>query len=77
MDPMVGKLGTVYLAIEAGGYGEVVLNVSGANQLFVATSSVDIARGDNILVIDRTGDGALVVDKWFPSPNAAASHDNW
>ena len=74
---MVGKLGTVYLAIEAGGYGEVVLNVSGANQLFVATSSVDIARGDNILVIDRTDDGDLIVEKWFPAPNTAAPQDKW
>jgi hypothetical protein len=65
---MVGKLGTVYLSIEAGGYGEVVLNVSGASQTFVATSSVDIARGDHILVIDRTDDGSLVVEKWFPPP---------
>lgn len=76
MDPMVGKLGTVYLAIEAGGYGEVVLNVSGASQLFVATSSVDIARGDSILVIDRTDDGSLIVEKWFPAPNTAVRQDN-
>jgi hypothetical protein len=73
---MVGKLGTVYHAIEAGGLGEVVLTVSGSTQTYVATSAADIARGDNILVTGRTDDGSLIVDKWFPPPNAPAFQQN-
>lgn len=73
---MVGKLGTVFLGIEAGGFGEVTLNVDGTTQLFVATSSVDIGRGDSVLVIGRSDDNSLVVDAWFPELSTAASLHN-
>jgi len=46
---LVGKKGTVYLAIPAGGRGKVVLDLGDSTREVVACSDVELAKGDTVV----------------------------
>jgi len=46
---LVGKKGTVYLAIPAGGRGKVVLDLGDSTREITACSDVALAKGDPVV----------------------------
>jgi len=46
---LIGKKGTVYLAIPAGGHGKVVLDLGDSTREITASSDVALAKGDTVV----------------------------
>jgi hypothetical protein len=67
---VVGCVGSLIVATRGdAGPGEVLLNVRGANEAFLAWSPQPLARGTQVLVIDTRGGRTVVVEPW-PGPQS-------
>ncbi|MDR3662656.1 MAG: hypothetical protein P4L86_20135 [Mycobacterium sp.] len=58
----VGPLVVATRGIE--GAGEVLLNVRGSKELYLAWSEGPLSRGTQVLVIDTRGPRSVVVEAW-------------
>ena len=62
---MVGCVGSLIVATRGdAGAGEVLLNVRGAKEAYLAWSDEPLARGTTVLVIDTRGARTVVVEPW-------------
>ena len=62
---LVGCIGSLIVATRGGaGAGEVLLNVRGAKEAYLAWSDQPLARGTEVLVIDTRGQRTVVVEPW-------------
>jgi membrane protein implicated in regulation of membrane protease activity len=52
-DPVVGKLGTVTHAIQAGKPGEIVVHIRGGTETYMAYADTDVPAQAEVLVIAR------------------------
>jgi membrane protein implicated in regulation of membrane protease activity len=63
--PVVGCVGTLIIATRGeGGAGEVLLNVRGSREAFLAWSDEPLPKGTKVLVIDVRGARTVVVEPW-------------
>jgi membrane protein implicated in regulation of membrane protease activity len=62
---VVGCVGSLIVATRGdAGAGEVLLNVRGAKEAYLAWSDQPLARGTTVLVIDTRGARTVVVEPW-------------
>ena len=62
---LVGCIGSLIVATRGdAGAGEVLLNVRGAKEAYLAWSYQPLARGTTVLVIDTRGARTVVVEPW-------------
>lgn len=62
---VVGCVGTLVIATRGeGGAGEVLLNVRGSKEAFLAWSDEPLLKGTKVLVIDVRGARTVVVEPW-------------
>ena len=62
---VVGWVGSLIVATRGdAGAGEVLLNVRGAKEAYLAWSDQPLARGATVLVIDTRGARTVVVEPW-------------
>ena len=62
---VVGCVGSLIVATRGdAGAGEVLLNVRGAKEAYLAWSDQPLARGATVLVIDTRGARTVVVEPW-------------
>lgn len=66
-DDLIGREAYVSVAIPKTAWGTVSMEVEGMSHEFRATSSVDIARGEMVLIDGATGNGLIVA----PQPDEA------
>ncbi|WP_236737223.1 hypothetical protein [Mycolicibacterium llatzerense] len=62
---VIGCVGPLIVATRgAAGAGEVLLNLRGAKEAYLAWSTEPLSRGTQVLVIDTRGPRAVVVEAW-------------
>jgi membrane-bound ClpP family serine protease len=62
---VVGCVGSLIVATRGdAGAGEVLLNVRGSKEAYLAWSAQPLARGTTVLVIDTRGPRTVVVEPW-------------
>jgi hypothetical protein len=62
---VIGCVGSLIVATRGdAGAGEVLLNVRGAKEAYLAWSDQPLARGTTVLVIDTRGARTVVVEPW-------------
>jgi hypothetical protein len=62
---LVGCIGSLIVATRGdAGAGEVLLNVRGSQEAYLAWSEQPLARGTAVLVIDTRGARTVVVEPW-------------
>jgi membrane protein implicated in regulation of membrane protease activity len=62
---LVGCIGSLIVATRGdAGAGEVLLNVRGSQEAYLAWSEEPLARGTAVLVIDTRGARTVVVEPW-------------
>ncbi len=52
-DPVIGKLGIVTHAIQAGRPGEIVVHIRGGTETYMAYSETDVPEQSEVLVIAK------------------------
>lgn len=68
---VIGCVGPLIVATRgAEGAGEVLLNVRGSKEAYLAWSEQPLPRGTDVLVIDVRGARTVVVEPW-PSPSSS------
>jgi membrane protein implicated in regulation of membrane protease activity len=69
---VIGCVGLLVVGTRgAEGAGEVLLNVRGATEAYLAWSEQPVPRGAEVLVIDVRGARTVVVEPW-PGPSSSA-----
>jgi membrane protein implicated in regulation of membrane protease activity len=62
---VVGCVGSLIVATRgSGGPGEVLLNVRGSKEAYLAWSDQPLPKGHQVLVIDTRGARTVVVEPW-------------
>ncbi|MEZ0050217.1 membrane-bound ClpP family serine protease [Mycobacterium sp. MAA66] len=62
---VIGCVGPLVVATRGvEGAGEVLLNVRGAKEAYLAWSKEPLSRGTQVLVIDTRGPRSVVVEAW-------------
>jgi membrane-bound ClpP family serine protease len=62
---VVGCVGSLIVATRGdAGAGEVLINVRGSKEAYLAWSAQPLARGTTVLVIDTRGPRTVVVEPW-------------
>jgi hypothetical protein len=62
---VIGCVGSLIVATRGfDGAGEVLLNVRGAKEAYLAWSSEPLPRGTEVLVIDTRGPRTVLVEAW-------------
>ena len=68
LSDLVGRTGSVAVAIPAGRHGSVYLKAEGQTHEFTATSSVDVPAGTPVTVTAVAGNGLIVEPVVTPAP---------
>lgn len=62
---LVGCVGSLIVATRGdAGTGEVLLNVRGSKEAYLAWSDRPLPKGTNVLVVDTRGPRAVMVEPW-------------
>ena len=68
---VIGCVGSLIVATRGvEGVGEVLLNVRGTKEAYLAWSEQPLPRGTEVLVIDVRGARTVVVEPWFSSSSS-------